>query len=405
MIALIDALNNRELALLIWSLIGLFFAVRIAGHQIREVLRSFFVRAIFGSLLLLGAYVSATVFALYKLGFWDSGLLKDTILWFVVTASVTLFDSVKKGTENPNFFRDLVIDNIKAAAVLEFVIDTFVMPLGWELLFVPVAFVLGAFKAIADSRPEYSVTRKPIGFLLGCMTLTILGYAAHELVVGLREFTTIATAKEFLLAPILTACCLPFFFTFALWISYQELFVRIEVWMKERPDLAQVAKMHSLRICNVGFGRLDRLRGRFYMELQEATSALAVRATVEKHACPLPSHPAEVLTGEVVATRIIPYKLPSNGASGQMVLIDWKNTSTRAIAAAWAEITPLDENRERLEGGSPEHCVFSYEDNNMKKIEPGETYIEPDGLGFILLSMLYGKATYVEVQMVRFEAD
>lgn len=405
MIAVLSALSNREMALLVWSMVGLIFAMRVAGPQVQGVLRAFFVRAIFMSLMLLGAYVSTVVFALYKYGFWHPDLLKDTIIWFVVTATVTLCDSVNKGKENLKFFRDLLFDNLKVAVALEFVIDTFVMPLGWELVLVPVAFALGAFNAIADSRDENSVTRKPINFLIGCMSLVILSYAVFELITGFREFSTVATLREFLLAPILRASCLPFFLAFALWIGYQELFIRVELWMRDKPGLCRIAKLQCLRTCTVHFDRLAKLKGKFYLELQESDSPVAVSEIVGRYAYPAPIDPADVLTGEVVAARLIPFELASNGAAAQMVLIDWKNTSNRAIAAAWAEITPFDEQGKKLEGGSPEQCVFSYEDNNMEKIEPGETYIEPDGLGFVLFPMIHSWANHVEVRMVRFEAD
>lgn len=403
--SVIDVLSNRELALIIWGAIGLAFACIRFWPEVSNVLRAFFVRQIVTPLLLMAVYVACIILILKSVGLWDIGLLKDTIFWFVASATVTMFVSIQKRKENPSFFRELLIDNFKVAIVLEFVVDTFVMPLGWELLMVPVAFFLGAIKAIVDSREENAILRKPINFLIACLSLWILGYAMLELIAGFKQFTTLETFKEFLISPLLTVGSIPFYFLFALWGNYEELFIRTPLWLRERPELVKYANLQSMLHCGFNLRRLSRLKGKFYSDLAEAGDEASIRRVIHSHTHPLPIDSAAVMTGEVVRVRIEPYKLPGNGLPAQMVLIDWTNTSNRPAASAWADITPFDSNGKMIEGGVKEQCIFAYEDNSMQKIKPGETYIEPDEFGFILFPMIHGEASRVEARIVRLEEE
>lgn len=403
--SLIAVLSNRELALITWGAIGLLFACIRLWPEVRNVLRAFFVCQILTPLLVMAVYVICITLTLKSLGLWDTGLLKDTIFWFVASATVTLFGSIQKGKENPSFFRELLIDNIKLAIVLEFVVDTFVMPLGWELLLVPVAFFLGAIKAAVDIREENAILRKPINFLVTCLSLWILGYAMLELIAGFKQFTTLETFKEFMIAPMLTVGTIPFFFLFAVWGNYQEHFIRTPLWLRGRPELVKYANLQTVLQCGFNLRRLSLLKGKFYTDLAEAGDKASIRRVIQCHAHPTPIDSANVMTGEVVRVRIEPYTLPGNGLPAQMVLIDWTNTSNRPAASAWADVTPFDSNGKLIEGGVKDKCIFAYEDNSMQKIKPGETYREPDDFGFILFPMIHGEASRVEARIVRLEEE
>ncbi|HUD21132.1 MAG TPA: hypothetical protein VMQ44_03645, partial [Candidatus Saccharimonadales bacterium] len=53
----------------------------------------------------------------------------------------------------------------------------------------------------------------------------------------------------------------------------------------------------------------------------------------------------------VVRTRLVPYDLPANGQSAQMVLTDWVNTSDVPAGAAYADITAYDADVQQHFGG------------------------------------------------------
>ncbi|MDO8649750.1 MAG: hypothetical protein Q7K33_00305 [Candidatus Berkelbacteria bacterium] len=97
----------------------------------------------------------------------------------------------------------------------------------------------------------------------------------------------------------------------------------------------------------------------------------------------------------------MPYTLPANGQLVQKVLIDWKNTSDLPAGAAFADIVAYDADGEKLQSGTKDYCIFSYDGCEESKILPGKTYIEPDDDGYVLLSNAFGRAEHVEAKITK----
>jgi hypothetical protein len=86
-------LNNREWAILIWS-VGIFL-VLMARREIRssvgQLLRTLLSPPLLIPLLVMIGYVLGEVWLGYKAGLWRSDLIKDTIVWFVISALAFFF--------------------------------------------------------------------------------------------------------------------------------------------------------------------------------------------------------------------------------------------------------------------------------------------------------------------------
>lgn len=88
-----EIFNNREIALAIWLFVGMIIAssrksIRKAFHG---VWKAFFRRPILISLGLMVSYIALVVFGLHETGLWNLGLLKNTVLWSISVAAVSLF--------------------------------------------------------------------------------------------------------------------------------------------------------------------------------------------------------------------------------------------------------------------------------------------------------------------------
>jgi hypothetical protein len=104
--------------------------------------------------------------------------------------------------------------------------------------------------------------------------------------------------------------------------------------------------------------------------------------------------------GEAVAAvrrvRLTPWVTP-NGVQAQMVLIDWANMGSSPIRAAYAEITAYDANGRVLDSSVEDYCIYAV-DGRSRGILPGETYLEPEGNGFVLISTDMTAAPPVRVE-------
>ena len=88
-----DLFNNREISIAIWVVI---LAVWVSTHatvrkSFSRVVKVFCNKIILTTLALMGAYISLLIFGLYQLGFWDTGHLKNTVIWSLSVDAISLF--------------------------------------------------------------------------------------------------------------------------------------------------------------------------------------------------------------------------------------------------------------------------------------------------------------------------
>jgi hypothetical protein len=137
----VDILNNREWALVIWFFAFIIFALFSSKmdkvrESFKKLLKAFFVKAIFPTFALMIIYICVVVFALFEIGLWESHQLKNTIIWAVSVGAVSLF-KVAAREKKRHLFRNLVLDNLKLVAIIQFVVGVYTFGLIVEILIVP----------------------------------------------------------------------------------------------------------------------------------------------------------------------------------------------------------------------------------------------------------------------------
>jgi len=148
-----DILNNREWALVIWIFVLVLFGlISPKMDQVREsfkeAIKAFFARAIVTTLALMLIYIAIMVFGLAKLGLWESHQLKNTLIWTISVATLSLF-RLELAKEDPHFLKNSVLDNLKLIAIIQFVVGVYVFGIFVELILVPIMTILGAMVTIA----------------------------------------------------------------------------------------------------------------------------------------------------------------------------------------------------------------------------------------------------------------
>lgn len=390
-------LNNREIALLAWLGVLAVFAVIVARNSLRSIFDSLRNWVIPCTLLALTGYTAGVVFLLERIGLWDGSMFMDTLVWLITAGVVAVFKSVTI-TDKAQYFKSVLWDSLKLTIVVEFVLDTYVLPLGWEMAVIPFLFLLACMLVLAESQKEHKVLVGQLQSAINIIVAGLLAYSAIQLVDGWREFASLSTLRSMVLAPLLTVLAIPFYLVLTIWSEYQQHFILIDCWLKDKPALQRHAKWRSLAECRTSFRRLQKLRPHLYMKLEDCKDKSSIKAAVKGlvHA-PDPVH----LPGEVVSVRIAPHTISATGQIVQKVMVDWRNKSDRPVAAAYADIDAFDADGNLLESGAKDYCIFSHEDNGGVKVQPGEVCRKPDELGFVLLSNAFGEAARVESRIVK----
>lgn len=221
-----DFLNGREDAALIWVTAVISLAVvkdpRGIGGSAYAVLRA----ALHPKLLLLvgsaALYSTALVYAAAETHFWHSAALKETVYWFVGSGIVLVGTAVTEAAATDARIVRQVVKRVFAATVLiEFIANLYALPVGYELVLVPLAFLLVAVRAIGPTRGVDAQTLRFIDGLLVSVGLVYLVYFAVRALGDLGALFTRDNAEGFLVGPVLTIALLPFLYGVA-WLSRRE---------------------------------------------------------------------------------------------------------------------------------------------------------------------------------------
>ncbi len=255
----IELFNTREQATIVWLLIFLVwaFSQKNIRSSILGVVRALFQRKILAVIIAMLLYTSLSVFIFSKVGIWETTLIKDTGFWLVGTAFVLLMN-VNKATQGKKFFKKLLIDNLKLILVIEFIVNLYTFSLWVELILVPVLFLIVAMSAVAEMKKEYLLVKKVIDFILSAFGIFLIFFALVKIFEDYQIFATSKNLHAFILPPLLTLAYIPFLYFFALVMVYENLFVRLDIFLKNDQKLTKFTKRKIFALCHINLGKLNR---------------------------------------------------------------------------------------------------------------------------------------------------
>lgn len=155
-----DTFNNREIAIIIWCTLFLcwLFLKKDIRSSLASLLSFFFKNKIFVIFLVMTLYIIGIVTLLNRVNFWDLQLLKDTIIWYFGVA-IVMFVNTNEVYQDENYFKKIIIDNIKLVLVLEFIINLYTFSLPVELIFVPLITIIVIVHTFTEIDDKYKIVK------------------------------------------------------------------------------------------------------------------------------------------------------------------------------------------------------------------------------------------------------
>jgi hypothetical protein len=251
--------TNREIATTIWLLIFFIWALSISGvrHSIRDLLRTLFNKKIFIPLMTMLLYIAFMVIAFEKIHFWDISATKDTILWTLGSAFGMYF-SLNKVAQDENYFKNVILDNLKIVLILEFVVNLYSFSLPVELIVIPIVSFIVLLNVFVKLKTEYKQVSKLLNFVLGCFGVILLVFTVKEIILDFQNFASLKNLRDFFLPPLFSIVLLPFIYIMALSMQYELFFVRIN-FANKNPDLVRYAKRKIISACHINLPRLNKV--------------------------------------------------------------------------------------------------------------------------------------------------
>ncbi len=262
--SIIDILDNREIAILIW--LGIFMFWFLSKNETRKhilpLLNALTKKVIAIPLILMTLYFCLIVYILKNFNFWDLAYLSITVIWFIAVAMST-FVNASHLTESGSF-KDLVWDNLKIVAIIEFIANLYVFDFWIEFIFIiPFSAILGGLLGVASVNYKGQKIESCLNAIVGLLGAAFLGYAIYKIITDFQGFASLYNLKEFLLPLIFTISLLPFIYILALYITHSSIFMRLDRLIKEK-GLARDAKRETLFAFNFNLKLLHKWSTKIY---------------------------------------------------------------------------------------------------------------------------------------------
>ncbi|MFH1515458.1 MAG: hypothetical protein ABIG42_08365, partial [bacterium] len=127
-----------------------------------------------------------------------------------------------------------------------------------EIVLVPLLSIIVAMGAVAEIKKEYLPVKKIIDPTLRNFGFILIVFALFSIFRDFKNFATIDNLRVFLLPPLLTFAYVPFLYAFALYMIYENLFIRLDIFIKEDKALAKLAKKKIFALCHANLGKIHR---------------------------------------------------------------------------------------------------------------------------------------------------
>lgn len=261
---LFNIFSNRELASIIWLIVILAtLLIWSKGRfHLKEIAKSAFVPKLTITYLSFIAYIFIIVVLLWKCNFWNTSLLKDTIIWFVFSA-LGVFFSLNK-VKDASYFVQLIKGSISVTVIIEFFVNLYTFSLLAELIILPCLVfmvMLSAYSEIsAETNNEHKKVNSCLNQLLGIIGLIYIGFALYRTIMEFKTVPWIDVSKQFILPVILTASSVPYFWGLALYMKYENMFVANNRIFKDSSKTERLMmKIYVIYYGNFSFKRVYRI--------------------------------------------------------------------------------------------------------------------------------------------------
>lgn len=226
---LLKYFNYRELATGIWLLAGVIFL--LYWSETKDSIRDLFHQILQKKLLIIFAslalYLIALCWTLSKVDLWTSAQIPATFLWFFLSGVVLLGRSLSI-KEDDRFFRKLVVDSFKVAAIFEFIVVAYTFNFLTELLLVPLFVFIGAVIAFSETNEKYQPVKKLFETILAVIVVMLLWHSISLIWEMPSGFFISHNGRNFLLPILLTIGSIPLFYLWYCYSSYEDAAVSIE---------------------------------------------------------------------------------------------------------------------------------------------------------------------------------
>jgi hypothetical protein len=224
----VSVLSSREWATVFWLVVLLGFVLTKPDlrRSMVGVLRAMLAWKLLTTVAVVALWLSLLVMAGRSVGLWNSGLWKDTVVWFVASGLVLGFAALR-AMEEGAFFRDELRKLAGATVVLQFLMNLYTLNFFIEVILQGVLALLFAVSVYAAHHGEHAQTKRLVDGVLGVIWIAVLFATIWGTVRTWREIDASQKLLEFAFSVWVPFFMLPLVYGVALVMVYEQSFMRM----------------------------------------------------------------------------------------------------------------------------------------------------------------------------------
>lgn len=204
-------------------------------------------------IMIVYAFLLTSLFSITK--FWEWKYLKDILVWVLFVGVPVCFGAVTKGLKK-NYFKNMIIDNLKFIVLIEFLLSTFTFNFYVELIMIPFITFVYLLEAVANTDEELKTAKKIFSVFLAIIGFTVLGFTLNIAINDYRKLGVNETLVAFFIPFVLSILYVPIAYFFALYAKYEIIFFRVtwhKGWSKKQ---TRIRKCEIYKACRWSYKKL-----------------------------------------------------------------------------------------------------------------------------------------------------
>jgi len=272
------SLNNRELALVVWT--GIFLLWVLSRQDLRGsvlgIVRTLLGPVILVPLLSFGIYVAGWVWLADRVDLWQPQLINETIFWFLVSGLV-LFGRFSQVYEQEDYFLRTARRAVTWGIVAEVLINLVVMPFWIEFFFLPFLTFLVLMQVVAETQDDLAPAKKFLDGALSVIGLGLFGFVALSVAFNPSQFDPAYYLRLLALPVWLSIISLPFIYLLGLYAAYDKHFRWLR-FIAPNKAAARRARRALIRGCHLRARRLGKFDRAWQRRLVDAAATSPAEA-------------------------------------------------------------------------------------------------------------------------------
>lgn len=199
-------------------------------------------------------YAALITLLFTRLSFWSISYIKDIITWTLFAGVPICYNAIGKDPKT-GYYKEIVINNIKATALAEYFFGTFTFDIVIELILQPVILFISIIQIYADKSDNSVSVRKLCDVILGLIGITIFILTIRAAISDYKYLNIQRTSVSFLIPIVYSILFVPASFIFALIAKYEIVFIRMGFYDQDSPFKGEHRKQ-LIRTCNFSLKRL-----------------------------------------------------------------------------------------------------------------------------------------------------